>query len=643
MPYSWLHPYDCRRARSQRRASAVWQFAFAALLLGFGAVRPLTAADGKIKHVLVIYANDRLLPVNIEVDASFRGALAETNPSAVVSDEFLGAPGFDAQAYPSVLITYLRAKYSQEVPDVIVAGGEEAIDFLLRNRAELFATAPIVHMGVAKWFLQQEPPLPTDVVGVAADYDYAGTITQALQWRPRARRLVVVTGASSSDRILEADLRDVVSRFKDRVTVEFLTGVPTSVVLKRLSQLGDDAVVFTTGYFQDGEGRSFVPRQAVKIMAAASTAPVFAPFNLLMGTGIVGGRMPSFGAMGRQAGAAVSRILNGETAASLDLPEVMPNTLNVDWRQLRRWGISESSLPSGTIVQFREKSLWERYPYDALITAVAFLLLIGLVTGLIIERQRRRYAELAEAKNRSDVARAMRLAVAGELSGSIAHEIAQPLSAILNNVVVADLVLESGADKRDELRAILSDIRRDNQRATEVIRRLRALFAKHENERRPFKLDDAMSDVASLLTKEAERREITLEVPPGPGNIIVSGDRIEIGQVLINLALNAMDAVAEESGKRRSIQILIDRAGNQAVISVRDRGHGITPEQFPQLFRSFFTSRSGGLGLGLSIVRNIVEAHGGPVWAEKGLKEGAAFIVELPIDSHVEMSSTEAT
>ena len=140
-----------------------------------------------------------------------------------------------------------------------------------------------------------------------------------------------------------------------------------------------------------------------------------------------------------------------------------------------------------------------------------------------------------------------------------------------------------------------------------------------------------MSDVASLLTKEAERREITLEVLPGPRNIIVSGDRIEIGQVLINLALNAMDAVAEESGKRRSIQMLIDRVGNQAVISVRDRGHGITPEQFPQLFRSFFTSRSGGLGLGLSIVRTIVEAHGGRVWAEKGLKEGAAFIVELPM------------
>ena len=97
------------------------------------------------------------------------------------------------------------------------------------------------------------------------------------------------------------------------------------------------------------------------------------------------------------------------------------------------------------------------------------------------------------------------------------------------------------------------------------------------------------------------------------------------------------------SRDRRSIEMLIDRVGNQAVISVRDRGHGIAPEHFPHLFSSFFTSRSGGLGLGLSIVRNIVEAHGGRVWAEKGLKEGAGFIVELPVDSNVEISSAEAT
>ena len=643
MPCGHLHVHDGSQGCARRRGGAVSQFAFAALVVGLAAFGPPAIAAGEIKHVLVIYSNDRLEPANVEVDSGFREALAESDPSALVDAEFLDMPGFDEEAYHSALVTFLRTKYSRKVPDVIVAAGEEAIDFMLRDRSKLFPLVPIVHEGVAKWFLRgREPPLPADVVGVPVDYDFAATIEQAVQWRQQARRLVLVTGASPSDQLVEAELRNVVSRFKDRVKIEFLTGLPTSAVLKRLGQLGDDAVVFTPGYYQDGEGRSYTPRESARIMASAATAPVFGPFNTFMGTGIVGGVMPSFRDVGLQAGVAVGRLLKGEGVASLNLPEIMPGTLNVDWRQLSRWGIPASAVPSGAIVQFREPSLWERYPHELIIITIAFLLLIGLVTGLIIERQRRRRAESAEAKNRSDVIRAMRLAVAGELSGSIAHEIAQPLGAILNNVDAADLVLESGGDNRDELRAIHSDIRRDNQRASEVIRRLRSLFAKHENERRPFKLDGAMSDVADLLIAEAGRRGIALKIRRGRVDIIVLGDRIEIGQVLINLALNAMDAVRDESGDRRSIQILIDEVANRAVISVRDRGHGIGPEQLPNLFQSFFTSKPGGFGLGLSIVRTIVEAHGGRVWAEKGLKEGATFIVELPIAHGAEILTTES-
>ena len=267
---------------------------------------PPAIAAGKIKHVLVIYAADRLLPAAIEDDIGIREALAKSDPSAVVNDEFLNIPDFDAQAYHSALMAFLRAKYSQNVPDVIVAASEKAIDFLLRNRTELFPLAPIVHLAVSRSFLRQElPPLPADVVGVPVDFDFSGTIAQALEWRPQARRLVVVTGASSADQVWEPQLRDAVSPFKDRVTVEFLAGLPTSALLKRLSELGDDAVVFTTGYFKDGEGRSFTPRESAEIMATASTAPIFGSFNTFMGTGIVGGRMPNFRAMGRQAGVVV--------------------------------------------------------------------------------------------------------------------------------------------------------------------------------------------------------------------------------------------------------------------------------------------------------------------------------------------------
>lgn len=487
-----------------------------------------------------------------------------------------------------------------------------------------------MHEGIAKWFLQEESPLPADVVGVPVDYDFSATIEQALQWRRQAQRLVVVTGASSSDQLEETQLRNVVSRFKDRVTVEFLVGLPTSAVLNRLGQLGDDAVVFTPGYFEDGAGRSFTPRESAGLMATAASAPVFGPFITFIGTGVVGGVMPNYRAMGRQAGVAVSRLLNGEAASSLHLPEVMPGTLNVDWRQLRRWGISEKALPSGAIVQFRHPTLWETHPQEVILAAVVFLILTTLIAVLLIERRLRRLAGLTEVKLRNDLARAMRLAIAGELTGSIAHEINQPLGAILSNVAAADLMLQSGQDRRDDLRAILSDIRRDNLRASEVIRRLRALFTRQEVEQTPFRIDEAVSNAAIFLRAEAQRREIALNFQHPLAGTTILGDRIGIAQTLINLVLNAMEAMADTPEDRRSIVVSADPVGNGVLITVRDRGRGIDPEQLPRLFNSFFTTKRGGMGMGLSIVRTIVQAHNGKVWAENAHDGGAVFYVQLP-------------
>ncbi len=224
----------------------------------------------------------------------------------------------------------------------------------------------------------------------------------------------------------------------------------------------------------------------------------------------------------------------------------------------------------------------------------------------------------------------MRIAIAGELTGSIAHKINQPLGAILSNVAAADLMLQSGLDRRDDLRAILSDIRRDNLRASEVIRRLRALFTKQEVELTLFKVGEAVSDVANLLSAEARRRRIALDFRQPLADTMILGDRIQIAQMLMNLVVNAMDAVADLPEGRRSIEVSADEVATGVCITVRDRGRGINPEQLPKLFESFFTTKRGGMGLGLSIVRTIAEAHNGRVWAETDRREGAVFHVQLP-------------
>jgi hypothetical protein len=147
---------------------------------------------------------------------------------------------------------------------------------------------------------------------------------------------VFVTGSAAPDRDFETLLREEAARFEDRVGTEFLAGLPTDALLQRLGELGGESVVFTTGYFQDGAGRNFIPREAVLGLAAAAHAPVYAPFDTFLGTGIVGGYMPTFAAMGGQAGQAVREILTGVVPRALRLPEVMPATLNLDWRQVLR-------------------------------------------------------------------------------------------------------------------------------------------------------------------------------------------------------------------------------------------------------------------------------------------------------------------
>lgn len=598
--------------------------------LVFATSQPVLATV-ETRNVLVLYSNGRLLPGNVEGDRGLHEVVrAPADHPILLFYEFLDAPRFEGQVYEAILAAYLREKYASRPPAVILAVSEEAVDFLLRHRQSLFPGAPVVHAGVDRSVLAAMAPLPSDVVGAPADFDFSPTLDLALRLHPRARRLVVVTGASEHDHALEARLRRDVVRLEKRAAVELLGGLPIPELLRRLGALGSDAVVFTPGMFRDGDGREFTPYDSVRAMAAASQAPVYGAFSSHLGTGIVGGYMPSFEAIGREAGRTVTELVAGSEPASLHRPEVVPQVLNLDWRQLRRWGIDPAALPRDAVVHFRPPTLLEAHRNEAIGTAVLLALQAGLIAWLLVERRRRRVAETAEHARRLELAHASRLAMAGELTGSIAHEISQPLGAILSNADAADLILASGGDRREELQGILADIRRDDVRASEVIRRLRTTLAKREVERKPFELGAAVREVLPVLEGEARRRQSTLEIRPAPTPVEVLGDRIEIQQVLVNLSLNALQAVAELPEDRRRVVVSVEDGAEGARVSVRDQGPGIAPADLPRIFDAFFTTKREGMGLGLSIARTLVEAHGGRVWAENGTGEGAIFHVELP-------------
>jgi signal transduction histidine kinase len=591
-----------------------------------------TAAAVETRNVLVLYSNSRLTPGNIEVDRGLSEGFATTGaPDVRLFYEFLDRPYFGGDAYESTVTTYLREKYSAQPLDAIVAVSENALDFLLRKRAMLFPRVPVVYVYVYKSQLATLPSLPVDVVGVPVELDFLATIQLALRWHPAATRLVIVTGTSVRDRELEARLRREVPPALGSTKVEFLAGRSTTAVLKRLGELGPDSVVFTPGYFQDADGNLSSPRDSVASMARAATVPVYGPLDTFIGTGVVGGWTPSFEDMGRQAAQIIAQLFAGAAPSSLRLPEVAPTALRVDWRQVRRWGIDENAIPAEALVYFREPTFWQVYQKEAIIGGAVILLQAALIAMLLLEHRRRRQAESAVHAQRGELWHASRRAVAGELTASIAHEINQPLGAILTNADAGELLLQSGTDRREDLRRILSDIRRDDMRASDVIRRLRALLAKHDPERQAFEPGETVADVMNLLGSEAQRRRVTLSLNSAAPVSRVIGDRIQIQQVLINLTLNAMDAVEDVAEDRRIVEVSVKHTTDEVRITVRDRGHGIAPENLSRLFDSFFSTKQRGMGLGLSIARTIVESHGGRIWAANGPGFGASFHVELPV------------
>lgn len=590
-----------------------------------------TTAMAETRYVLELHSSTRFLPANVERERALQAAL-DTSATRQIElyAEFLDVPRFSGEAYSRAVATFLREKYSAHPPEVVIVAGQEALAFWLANRSAIFPRAPVVHMSIDGSVLRQLPDLPSDVIGAPMEYDSVRTVDLALRLHPRATQLVLVTGASEWDRQWEARLRRDVTAFQDRANVVFLAGLPIAAIRKRLAELGANAVVYSPGFYADGDGRVFTPAASVRALAADASAPIYGPFDTFVGTGAVGGYMPSFATIGQRAGQIVGALLDGASPTARSLLKPIPTALNVDWRQVHHWGIDEKAIPVDAVVQFREPSVWEEYRNEIVITIVALVVQAQLIVWLLVERRRRRKAQHAEQGLRTELAHGARLAMAGELIGSIAHEINQPLGAILSNADTADHILDSDSDPSSEMRAIVADIRRDDLRASEVILRLRRLLSQHEVERRPLDVNHAALDVEPILRAEAKRRGVALAIEFAPGAVTIVGDRIQIQQVLINLVLNAMDAEQELPDDLRRVALSVAASDTAVTIAVRDWGHGIAPENLPKIFESFFTTKQDGMGLGLSITRSIVEAHGGRISAENRAP-GALFQVELPL------------
>lgn len=367
----------------------------------------LEPAAAAAHNVFVLFSNGRLLPANVEFDQGLRQSLAQQPGLQVeLMAEFLDTPRFSGADSMTAMAEYLQAKYSRTRFDVVVAGGPEALAFVLLHRERLFPGVPVIHVSIPRGTLETLGPLPPGVVGVPVEVDFFHTAEQALRWHPSARRLVVVTGSAPWDRSWEARVREESRHLSRPIELELLAGVPTEALKRQLAALGPESIVYTPGYFRDGDGRYTVPRDAAAWVAAATPAPVYGAFTTFVGTGAVGAVAAGFTAMGQLTGRIVADLARGTAPDALALPAAMPMQMHVDWRAARRHGIAEHDLPQDADVQFREPSFWAAYGHWVVIAGAALLVQTLLIALLLLERGRRRRtaAALVESERRMNLA-----------------------------------------------------------------------------------------------------------------------------------------------------------------------------------------------------------------------------------------------
>jgi PAS domain S-box-containing protein len=833
------------------------------------------------KRVLLISTGSRFSPGFALVDQAVLEALEKIESGTVeVYPENLDILRFPSERFARIFSDYLTEKYAEQPPDLVILVYVGNLGTAGKFLQQLFPKTPVIVAG----FTEEEVPRDQFgglVSGIAQRVDPRATIELILHLQPETRRIVVIGGTAEVDRDVINRVKEVARSLAERVDFDFWDNRSMAELRQTVSVLPAQTAILFSRLFRDGAGQAFISSQVGQWIAQWANAPVYVMTATPLGAGVVGGSVASVEAFGKRAGELARLILTGTPPESLSF-EIRTDTVPMlDWRALKRWGISESRLPPNSIVRFRQASVWEQYRWYIIGAILIIYYQSAMIVDLLLQRRRRRQVErelresqqlmelatnagelglwsrdltdggvwanasmrclfgfgaddslrfddvlarihpddrtrmlsnvrraqatglpfegefrivlangrerwvlakgrtvgdprgpdsrrmgvmlditerkraeerfrlaveaspnaivmvdgqgkmllvnaltqklfgysreeligqsveilvpdrfraghpahraaffgapqaramgagrdlfarrkdgsefsveielnpiqtaegslvltaivditerkrveLELQRQREELAHVTRVSTVGELTTSVAHELNQPLGAILSNAEAAEMFLQANPPALDEVRDILADIRKDDQRASEVIRRIRNLLRKHELAPQSIEINEAVDEVLKVLSVNASARKVAMKFDRTTDLPRIWCDPVHFQQVVLNLVLNGMEAMAGLPEEKREVIIRTRPGDNGTVkIAVADSGPGIPVDSLPKLFEPFFTTKKEGMGMGLSIARTIVEAHHGQIWAENNSGMGATFFFTVPVD-----------
>ena len=383
---------------SARRLASSW-LAMAATLAGILAWRDPASAQDRQKQVLVLYSTRRDAQIVVVGDKELPRILEQGLPDGLdYYSEFIDTARFPSAGYAAGFRDFLRVKYGDHRFDLIVAMGDIPLQFLEQNRAVLFTDTPIVFF--ANRPVERRVPRST---GFIAGLNLTSTLTLAQTLQPEIRQVFVVSGAHVSNLLSEQQARAQFNAFESKLTFTYLSGLPTRELEQRLASLPARSIVYYLVVDRDGAGQNFHPLEYLDRVSAAANAPVYCWVDSAMGHGIVGGSLKDQTRQVETLAALALRVLRGEPIDTIETETRDLNVVQVDARQLRRWRISESRVPQGAEVRFRELSVWDRYKAYIIGALVIGLAQTALIAGLLVHRARRRQAEAQVRRSREQL------------------------------------------------------------------------------------------------------------------------------------------------------------------------------------------------------------------------------------------------
>jgi two-component system, LuxR family, sensor kinase FixL len=837
---------------------------------------PAVAAE--TKRVLVVHSFGSTAPPFTTHSTAFEATLTRELGEPVDLDEVsLDMARYAQPDMEEPFVKFLLTRLSKWQPDLVVPIGAPAGRFVAKYRERLFPQAPIIYTGMDRRVLPQNA-FANNATFVGENFDFGGMIDDILTVKPHTNNIVVVLGATPLERYWRDEFEKEFKRYSNRVRFTWLDSLPFDEMLKRLAVLPEHSFILFTLLIRDARGVTHNQDDALLHLRTVASAPINGIFEHQLGLGIVGGHLYQAEVEGMESARVAIKILRGAPAASFPPLFIGPRAPRYDWRELQRWKIRESRLPVGSVIAFRQPSVWDRYwwwvlgalviglvqaalivrlgvdlvqrrrseralresesrfrivadsapvliwmagtdtrctffnkPWlhftgrtleqevgdgwiagihpddvgtflkryrEAFDARVPFVLqyrlrrhdgeyrwmsdsgvprhdeqgrfagyigscsditermraeerfrqvfeaapnatimvtgegsialvnaqtervfgysreeLLGrsietliperlhsrhpalrvefarapetrtmgagrnlfgrrkdgsevpvevalnpittaegvFVVASVIDTTERRKAEDEAERLRQNLAHVSRVAIMGELTAAIVHEISQPLTAILSNAQAGLRSVSSGKAQVSALGDILQDIVTADARANQVVRNLRSLFSKGTADKQPLPLDALVHDVLSVVARDAQRRNVSIRVDLASPVPRVCGDRVQLQQVLLNLLVNAFDALGTVADRPREVTVRVRRLGAEEVqLDVSDTGPGIAADALESLFDSFVTTKASGMGMGLSVSRSIVRAHEGRIWAENNPDGGATFHVVLP-------------